>query len=75
VWQGKASLSYSNGMWSAAVIPVGLAGYLFVTVLIFAKTICRIYFMTLADFSPASLQTAYRNLGQVENALQQYHSY
>ncbi len=47
---GNAYLSYSNGFWSGAVIPLGIAGCLFLTGWAFAGPIHRMHLMTLPDF-------------------------
>ncbi len=47
---GNASLSFSDGFWMGAVIPIGLAGCLFLTGRWFAAPLHRMRLMTLADF-------------------------
>ena len=47
---GNAALSHSNGFWTGAVIPLGLAGCLFLTGWVFAGPIHRMHLMTLPDF-------------------------
>ena len=47
---GNASLSFGNGFWAGAVIPIGLAGCLFLTGRWFAKPLHRMRLLTLADF-------------------------
>ena len=47
---GNASLSFSEGFWMGAVIPIGLAACLFLTGRWFAAPLHRMRLMTLADF-------------------------
>lgn len=47
---GTASLSYADGFWAGASIPVGLALCLFITGLFFAKPVHKMNLMTFADF-------------------------
>jgi len=47
---GNAALAHSDGFWTGAVIPLGLAGCLFVTGWLFAGPIHRMHLMTLPDF-------------------------
>ena len=47
---GNASLSFSNGFWAGAVIPIGLASCLFLTGRWFARPLHKMRLLTLADF-------------------------
>ncbi len=47
---GNAFLSFSNGFWAGAVIPIGLACCLFLTGRFFAQPLHRMRLLTLADF-------------------------
>ena len=47
---GSAAMSYENGFWSGASIPLGLGLCLFITGLFFAKPIHKMNLMTLPDF-------------------------
>jgi Na+/proline symporter len=47
---GNASLSFSNGLWAGAVIPIGLASCLFLTGRFFARPLHKMRLLTLADF-------------------------
>jgi Na+/proline symporter len=47
---GTTGMSYADGFWTGASIPIGLAACLFITGLFFAKPIHRMNLMTLADF-------------------------
>jgi len=47
---GNAFLSFTNGFWAGAAIPIGLACCLFLTGRFFAKPLHRMRLLTLADF-------------------------
>jgi SSS family solute:Na+ symporter len=47
---GNAFLSFSNGFWAGAAIPIGLACCLFLTGKFFARPLHRMRLLTLADF-------------------------
>jgi len=57
---GNASLSYANGFWAGAVIPIGLAICLFLTGRWFAKPLHKMRLLTLADF----YRRRYNNLSE-----------
>lgn len=47
---GNAALTYEQGFWAGATIPIGLAACLFITGLLFAKPLHKMHLMTLPDF-------------------------
>ncbi len=64
---GNASLSFSDGFWAGAAIPIGLAACLFITGFFFAKPIHRMHLMTLPGSLP-HMPVLLPELGSMDSA-------